>query len=268
MANLRIRVELNKGRVGVPLGKMADITRETMKFLKMVCEDIGASEVADKWIALNFENNSVDFDCEISSLEVDTAKHGQSAFRSIMANETPAAGVFIRPTTRLQYSQIAAPIDIDEIIRFGIYTNGSQRPEAWYELNRSRADEITEEIPQVVSYHGQIQGIVHALFKESDHPKLVVRELSTKSLVDCFFKIEMYHSAIEVLQERDAIVFVEGMVKENMALGIVETIDVTDFRLAPEFNLEKFNAFVGSVPDLTGKKTTEEIIEDYRANAN
>jgi len=69
MANLRIRVELNKGRVGMPLGKMANITHETMKFLKMVCEDIGALEVADKWIALNFENDSVDFDCEISSLD-------------------------------------------------------------------------------------------------------------------------------------------------------------------------------------------------------
>jgi hypothetical protein len=252
----------------MPLGKMANITHETMKFLKMVCEDIGALEVADKWIALNFENDSVDFDCEISSLESVTAKRGQSAFRSIMANEAPDAGVFIRPATRLQYSQIAAPIDIDEIIRFGLYTNGSQRPEAWYELDRSRADAITEEIPQVVSYHGEIQGIVHALFKETDHPKLVVRELSTKNLVDCFFKIEMYHSAIEVLEERDAVIFVEGQVTENMALGMVESIDVTDFRLAPEFNVEKFNAFIGSVPDLTGKKSTEETIEEYRANAN
>src|SRR5262245_11802681 len=164
MANLRIRVELNKGRVGVPLGKMANLTRETLKFLRMVCEDIGAAKMADDWIAHNFENNSVDFDCEITSgLEPAVVKKGNAAFRVIMANELPEPGLFVRPATRVQYSQIATLIDKDEVIRFGLYGNGANKPTSWYELSHGRAEEITEDIQQTATYYGQIQGIVHAL---------------------------------------------------------------------------------------------------------
>jgi hypothetical protein len=248
---------------------MANITRETMSFLKMVCEDIGAEDVSDKWIALNFENNSVDFDCEIQSgIDVPTAKRGQSALRVIMDNGLPEPGIFIRPATRIQYSHIASLIDADEVVRFGIYSNGSQRPDVWYELDKSRAEQIADEIPQTAIYHGQIQGIVHALYKEVVHPKLVVRELSSKVLVDCYFKWEMYHAAVDVLQDKDAVVFVEGQVTENMAVGQVESIEVTDFRLAPEFDLNKFDSFIGSMPRLTGNKTTEQSVEAFRTNAD
>ena len=55
-----------------------------MKFLTMVCVDVGAEKSTDDWLALNFENNSVDFDCLIDS-EIDEGKAalGREALRSV-----------------------------------------------------------------------------------------------------------------------------------------------------------------------------------------
>ena len=44
MARLRIRIELNRGGVGVPLRKFANLVDEAKKFLRLLAEDIGRSD--------------------------------------------------------------------------------------------------------------------------------------------------------------------------------------------------------------------------------
>ena len=268
--SLRIRVELNKGRRGIPIRKLSAITHETLKFLGMLCEDLGAEDVAKDWLATNFENNSVDFDCEMpAGLNEDQAELGRAALRFIMGHAAfdPSVAVRIRSSTRLQYSALANHIDPDEVIRFGLYSNGENKPKEWFELDKSTAETITEETPPTAQYYGEIQGIIHSLLKESDHPKLVVRELSTRALIDCFFAIDLYEVAVDTLHEREGVVFVEGIVTENRARGIVESIEVKGFRKAPEFNPNDIEAFVGKYPNATGGLKTEIYIKKFRGNA-
>jgi hypothetical protein len=123
---------------------------------------------------------------------------------------------------------------------------------------------VFDDRPETVQYFGEIQGIVHAFYKGSDHPKLVIRELISEQLVDCFFRAEMYRNAVEVLLDPDSIVFVEGEVVENTSQNKIESIDVSDFRLAPEFNLNSYEALLGNVSGLTGELTTEEFIREFR----
>ena len=271
MSSLRVRVELNKGRRGIPLRKLSNITKETVKFLAMVCVDVGAEKSTDDWLALNFENNSVDFDCLIDS-EIDERKAtvGRQALRSIMGNQLPGSelGIRIRPATRLQYSHIASQMDPDELIRFGVYQNGEQKPTDWFTLDKSMAATIASEIATTATYFGEIQGIVHSFYKETDKPKFVIRELSTRLLIDCFFKPEMYRNAVEVLQEKDGVVFVEGMVTENVAEGFVESVEVTGFTSAPLFNEQETREFLGTHPDLTGNLTTEQYVERFRGHTD
>lgn len=105
---------------------------------------------------------------------------------------------------------------------------------------------------RTAKYHGEVQGIVHSFCKETRRPYLVIRELSTRALVKCFFAPDMYEKAIETLDEPDGVVFVEGEVNENVATGIVTTIEATDFRPAPIFDLAFHQSFIGSRPNLTG----------------
>jgi hypothetical protein len=125
---------------------------------------------------------------------------------------------------------------------------------------------MPDEIKSVYS-HGEIQGIVHAFYKEARKPRLVVRELSTRALIDCYFKPDMYQSVVETMTEPDAVIFVEGRVTEDIGSGLVKAVDATDFRPAPSFDQSFFDSFLGSRPKLTGDKSTEEYINDLRSDA-
>jgi len=111
---------------------------------------------------------------------------------------------------------------------------------------------------------GEIQGIVHAFFKETEKPYLKVRELSTKQLVNCYFPPAMYRHAVKVLEDQEAVVFVEGWVKEDPETGFVTEIAVTDFRPAPEFSIQAFRDAIGSIPDYTGTLSTIQALDKLR----
>lgn len=123
---------------------------------------------------------------------------------------------------------------------------------------------MIEDEPQVVAYYGEIQGIVHAFYKESASPKLVIRELSIRTLVGRFFSPDMYKAAVEILLEPNAVIFVEGEVLEDRAKGQVVSIQVADFRLAPDFDEDWIDSFIGSCPECTGNLSTEEFIKEVR----
>ncbi len=116
-------------------------------------------------------------------------------------------------------------------------------------------------------YFGEIQGVVHAFFKESRRPHLVVRELSTRALIKCYFNPMMYEKAVETLSERDSVVFVEGEITERADIGIADEIEVLDFRPAPLFDLQFFESFIGSRPDLTGSDSSEDILNHTWSDA-
>ena len=269
MAKLKIRIELNKGRVGIPLSKLVAIGAETEKFLKMICEDIGIA--SPTWVAKDFENNSVDFDCECL-LEEDKMEHrGYTAIRLVVQGKRNDSefGRIIRPATWRQFAEIVRPIDADETVGFGVY-NGKPKAEM-FSVPKERLHEESELSPLVGKYYGEVQGIVHAFYKGSDEPKLVIRELSSKALVDCFFDTKnkaMYQTAVQLLEDPNAVIFVEGEIEENRDTGIVNNVKVKDFRLAPKFNLVKFESGIGSFPNLTGEATTEDFIERIRTNGN
>lgn len=267
MNELKLRVELNKGRVGIPLDKLGRVVKETLQFLTAVDQDIGIGDDPKSWLALNFGNSSVNFDClRVGELEPAVIDRGNRIIRSIMANDysDPETDLLVRPMTRLQYTQIANPIDPDEKVLFGLYGNQDDEPVDWFELTRESAIRVLEDTPQIVTYYGEIQGIVHAFYKESASPKLVIRELSTRDLVDCFFTPDMYQAAVETLLEPNAVIFVEGEVSEDRIKNQVASIKVADFRPAPDFDDTQIDEFIGSYPEFTGNLTTEEFIRAVR----
>jgi len=49
MSELRIKVELNKGRKGVPLDKLAAVAEGTVRFLNLFSRDLGFGNVEHRW---------------------------------------------------------------------------------------------------------------------------------------------------------------------------------------------------------------------------
>lgn len=268
MSKLRIRVELNKGRVGMPLAKLTHLCNETTRFLDMLCEDIGLPSSDAGWLARDFENASVDFDlCHPQPLTEDLAELGRRALRMVFgdSHERAEIALRIRPETRRQYRRIGNGLDADEVARFAVYRDDEERPERWFELGRTGDAELADTLVDRNAY-GEVQGVVNAFFKEHSPPYLRIRELATNELVKCFFPPDKYQAAVELLEDRDAVVFVEGWLKEDASSGRTREIRVEDFRPAPEFDLAQYKEMLGTIPGYTGPLSSEDWVRKVRGD--
>ncbi len=266
MAEVKFKVELNKGRHGIEFSKLAAISDAMRAFLEALTRDLSLPSAGPGWVADNFENNSVDFDCCYGAeLDEKAAESARAALSMVFGNRAPAStqGLLITAETRGMFARIARPIAADEVIRFGLYHSG-QMPSEWHELRRDRYVEMETITTGERRSFGEVQGIVHAFFKEAERPYLKIRELSTGQLVNCYFSPAMYHAAVEVLQDPQAVVLVEGWTRENRDTSFVEEVDATDFRAAPAFSADAIRAGFGSVPDYTGSQSTSEYIDEAR----
>ncbi len=267
MSHVRIRVELNKGRAGVPLDKLAAVARGTVEFLDSLMRDLSLDAPATAWLAERFDNGSVDFDCRLAvPLEEERAGQLRAGMRMVFANDysDTTTAMLIRPNTRRCYARIARPLDADEVGRFGVYGDGTFDGVQWFSLTAALAQEIEEPLTTVHRAYGEVQGIVHAFFKKTDRPHLKIRELSTRELVNCYFPKELYGDAVEVLADPEAVVLVEGWTTANAETGCVTEIEVLDFRLAPEFREEAYRAGLSSQPGFTGERETTDYIREVR----
>src|SRR5439155_19898048 len=115
--------------------------------------------------------------------------------RTVFANDlSDELNVRIRYRTRQQFLGIAKNILPTEKIEFGLYSGENGNISETFQLTSVDAEEHAVESPELTdwTYHGEIQGIIHSFIKEAKRPKLVLRELATKQLVNCFFTRDMY----------------------------------------------------------------------------
>lgn len=251
----------------MPLGKLASVMEQTLKFLEKFAADMQIGTTEGKWLAERFENNSVDYDCRLAvPLSVPMAVRSQQGLRMILSGnyDDPVTALMISPETRWEYASIAKFFDPDEQMRVGLYRDDGDEVEAWHTLDARTQRELEDAIGGKQRIFGEIQGIVHSFVKEGKRPYLSIRELSTGDLVKCYFKSEQYQAAVEVLADPDAVVFVEGETTQDPMTGEVTAMEVVDFRLAPEFSVDAFQSWVGSMPDFTGSRTTQEHLDLLR----
>ena len=103
MNNLKIWVELYKGKAGIPLGKLGNIVRKTQQFLTSASEDIGLAGDPGDWITSDFRNGSLGFLCARRDEQPSNViERGNRVLHSIMADDISDSelNLKIRPATR------------------------------------------------------------------------------------------------------------------------------------------------------------------------
>ncbi len=143
MARLRIRIELSRGGVGVPLQKLASVIGEAEKFLRLLGEDVRIDESRGEWLGFDFDPESLHFTAEfvgpVTSQQVE-------AFNAAFDGTTS-----LRRSTIAQFARIADAIGEDEIIGFGLYPSGDRaEPAEWRCLSRRDALRIADEIQMLL----------------------------------------------------------------------------------------------------------------------
>jgi hypothetical protein len=154
MARLRIRIELNRGGMGVPLYKLASVVDQAQKFFHLLSEDIHIDQSKGEWLGFDFDHESLNFTAEfvghVTSEQV-------SAFNASFDGTTP-----LRRATIAQFARITEAIEEDELIGFGLYVNGQgNEPDEWRCLSRRDAVRITDEIQVLIEATGEANPEAH-----------------------------------------------------------------------------------------------------------
>ncbi len=148
MARLRIRIELNRGGVGVPLHKLASVVEEAQKFFYLLAEDIHVDQTQGDWLGFDFGNESLNFTAEFVG---PVTAEQVAAFHAAFDGTTS-----LRRTTIAQFARITESIEQDELIGFGLYMQDeSNEPSEWRCLSRRDALRITEEIQMLIEASGE-----------------------------------------------------------------------------------------------------------------
>ena len=182
MARLRVRVELNRGGVGVPLHKLASVVHEAQRFFEMLAEDVHIAQDRGEWLGFDFDNESLNFTAEyVGAVSAEQAQSFYAAFDGITS---------LRRGTIAQFTQITEAIGEDELIGFGLYHSDQETdPDEWRCLSRRDALRIADEIQLLLGVSGEMHTETHLpaiidsdgsarLFKERAHRSIALTDPS------------------------------------------------------------------------------------------
>jgi hypothetical protein len=256
MDEIKIRILLNKGRVGIPLDKLGNIAGETLRFLKLLIRDVGISNAQGDWIAKNFENSSLAYDSayvgNYQQEQRDKFNLGMMYVSSFGQDIKPSNG-FVSNETILQYAKIANHIDPDEIIEFGLYNNGAVTPQEWKELTKESANKVIQLVQTYVEYYGSIYGTIHALFKGASPQYFNLRDSLSGELVKCTFDRSYYPDVIKALKNQNSIIYAFGRITSNIVSKTIDGMAVSSIKIAPELSEDDYKAFFGCAPNIKTK---------------
>ncbi len=148
MARLRVRVELNRGGVGVPMHKLASVVQQAQTFFEMLAQDVHIQKDRGEWLASDFENESLNFTAEfVGPVSAEQASDFCAAFDGVTS---------LRRATIAQFTRIADAIGEDELIGFGLYQSEHEvEPSEWRCLSRRDALRIADEIQLLLGVSGE-----------------------------------------------------------------------------------------------------------------
>lgn len=261
MSQLRLKISLNRGRKGIPLRKLANITDETQKFLGLFSNDINLGD--GEWIAENFRNGSVIFDMVfVGDVPEPSILQGQRALDHItdLATTADSLGFGLTKGTFHQFAKIALPLEEDDVVSLGIY-NGRSHPKI-RKLSKERALEIEKQIVQTKVQYSGFQGKISALIKGSN--TIWVTDLLNGHRVICRFQPNMYDQIIHLLKKREAIVNIEGWRKIK---NDEERLEIQSIQEAAEYQEGDIEKFFGCDPNFTNDLDTEEFLAQLRTDA-
>src|SRR5258706_11476885 len=148
MARLRIRIELNRGGVGVPLHKLASVVEEAQKFFHLLTEDVQIDQSNGEWLGFDFDHESLNFTAEFVG---PVTPEQVSAFHAAFGGATS-----LRRATIAQFARITDAIGEDELIGFGLYLKDEgDEPGEWRCLSRRDALRISEEMQLLIEASGE-----------------------------------------------------------------------------------------------------------------
>ena len=268
MAELRIRIELQRPGKGIEMSKLSALAEETQRFLRLVAEDVGLNPNEGTWVARDFYNQGVGFNAEYQFAEID---HAQVLAYEHLVDEIARverehdwAVPRARPVTILQSAKLATLAGDGETVRVGILNGSDDTPVAWRPLVRSKAVAIIEHYEAWVEYRGMLQGLIHSLYKEVTPPYFTLRDFASRELVRCEFKATEWDAIHKALEHKDAVVLVAGWIRAKRVDKAIAVVRVERIESARQLTLQQLTGLFGAAPGWSADLTSDELIDRMR----
>ncbi len=267
---LLLRVELNKGRLGIPLSKLSKVAGEIESFLKLFCEDLEIDHEKGKWIALNFQNSSVIYDAEFIGDSTESQQKDYHYYlEKILTDPINVSNGKIKRKTVLQYANIAHSLDPDEPIGLGIYRGDYANPTV-FKFDRKISSEITSAIENKVEYYGALQGMINGLYNiASEKPYFKLRDTISTKLINCYFADSFYNAVVDLLKMRNAIIHISGIITASRIDRQLECVFIRSgdkIELAEQYKPGDLDKFFGSIPDILEGRSLRDYMGDVRSS--
>lgn len=148
MNRLRVRVELNRRKSGVPLNEMVGVVEEIRKFFHLLAEDVEIDNHRGEWSASDFDPEALNFTVEYGGpATAEQIREFSAAF---------SGSTSLRQETIAQFTHIADHIGEDELVGFGLYKSDQEtEPSDWRCLSRRDALRFAGEIQLLARAAGE-----------------------------------------------------------------------------------------------------------------
>ena len=270
MTQIKLRVKLNEGRTGAPMDKLGEVSQQLEKFLRALAADLSIESKKGEWLAINFENGSLNFDAALQTEVKESAFRRFNESIEFIADydpETEGSNGLVSDLTLLEYGRIGEHIAPDEIISLGMYaTPGSRKPKKWRQVSYRTTTKMRQAIETPIESYGSVQGSMYSWTKGGNSPNFQIRELSTEVLIKCSYNVNLYSEIHDSWKDERAIVFVTGEIKYdrvNRQIAEMRAERLDRFAALSESELE---SFFGSAPNLTGGAATSEFMRSIRTD--
>lgn len=250
MAQLKVRFRINQGRRGAPMGKLGRIAEQIERFLRALAQDNGVEAKPGDWLALDFENHSVEFQAQYpQDVDSGVSEVFSKCLEALADYDSDAGGLngTVSSSTALEYAKIGSYLDPDEIIRMGIISPRATQPK-WREITYSNLSSLKHEIERPISAHGSVQGLMHSWFKEARDPYFQIRELSSDNLIKVFYSSDMYDKVARSTLERTTTLLVAGLMLYDRATRQATEMKADKLMSVDMVRPEEFSSIFGSAP--------------------
>jgi hypothetical protein len=241
VANLRLQIELNKGKRGISLDKLEKVVQEMRKFLESMADDIELVD-PESWVGVDFTNGSLGFAGEYP--------HEVAAPKLTRFNETIVALAnsefpqSIQRSTANKFFELAAVLERGEIAEILVF---NERHDPIPMQISYDTYEVARRI-KVLPYRetiGSVQGKIHSLYKESKpRPYFTLRELSTENLIRCVYETDVYPDIIRALSEIDQVIHVRGTIVTDTRGHSIHHVNTNQIKLANPYGYDDVEKFL------------------------
>lgn len=243
MANLRLEIELNKGKRGISLDKLEKVVQEMRKFLESMGDDIELAE-PESWVGVDFTNGSLGFSSEYAH-GVASPKLNQfnDAIVALARSEFPQS---IQRSTANKFFDLADILEQGETANIAVFDE-YQTP---VPMQISQGTSSLARMIKVLPFRetiGSVQGKIHTLYKESKpRPHFTLRELSTGNLIRCDYEADVYPIIVQALGVNDQVLHVRGDIMTDTRGHSIHHVKVHEVKLADSYGYENVEKFLGA----------------------